>query len=103
MVSVMLTASAACPRSVVNYNPAELSITSGASGTGSGAIDVRVATNPAGKTQTFGLDVGSTQIVIVQAAPQQAQSQSVTFLQPPNVTIGTRPVALDATASSAFR
>ncbi len=99
-VSVMLTAPAVCPWSVVNYNPAELSITSGASGTGSGTIDIRVAPNPAGRSQTLGLDIGSAQIIILQAAPQQAQSQSVTFLQPPNVTLGTRSVALDATAGS---
>ena len=96
----MLTAPAACPWSVVNDNPAELSITSSASGTGSGTIDIRVAPNPAGKSQTFGLYAGSAEIVIVQAAPQQAQSQSVTFLQPPGVTLGTGPIALNATASS---
>jgi hypothetical protein len=61
-ISVMLTAPAACPWSVVNDNPAELSITSSASGTGSGTIDIGVAPNPAGKSQTFGLDVGSAQI-----------------------------------------
>ena len=99
-VSVVLTAPAVCPWSVVNDNPAELSITSGASGTGSATLDIRVAANPAGKMQTFSLDAGSAEIVIVQAAPQQAQSQSVTFLQPPGVTLGTGPIALNATASS---
>lgn len=99
-VSVMLTAPAGCPWSVVNYDPAELSITSGASGNGSGVIDIRVAANPAGKTQTLDFFAGSAEIIIMQAAPQQAQSQSVTFVRPPSVILGTGPVALHATASS---
>jgi hypothetical protein len=97
-VTVILTATAGCPWSVTNPSSGVVSITSGASGTGSGTIDLMVSPNVTTTQRIFNLGVGNYGFQIVQAGAQLAQS--ITFALLPNLNLGTAPPPLTATATS---
>jgi hypothetical protein len=65
-VSAVLTTQSGCTWTVTNNNPSAITITSGASGTGSGTITMNVAANLSAGSQSFYLPVGTTQITIGQ-------------------------------------
>jgi Beta-propeller repeat len=97
-VSIILTATAGCPWSVRNSDGGAVSITSGASGTGSATIDLMVSPNTTVNQRTFNLGLGNYGFMIVQAGGLIAQT--ITFNAPPNQALGTTPPPLSATANS---
>jgi FG-GAP-like repeat/Beta-propeller repeat len=97
-VSVNLTTGAGCPWTVSDYS-ADIAITSGASGTGSGVIALTVSANTGTAARQLSLAVGSTSIVIVQASSVQL-FQSINFGPLNNQALGSIPPALNGTATS---
>jgi hypothetical protein len=65
-VSAVLTTQSGCTWTVTNNNSSAITITSGASGTGSGTITMNVVANRSAGSQSFYLPVGTTQITIGQ-------------------------------------
>ncbi len=96
-VTAVLTATDGCPWTVTNPYPSAITITSGASGTGSGTIQFTVSPNTTTGLRTFNLYVGTAWIRVEQmyAAPQ---SQSINFPSTPDQTLDFAPPPLKATA-----
>jgi hypothetical protein len=65
-ISVVLTATAGCPWTVGNNNAGAITITAGASGTGSATINLTLTPNLTTSERDFSLSVGTTQIQIAQ-------------------------------------
>jgi uncharacterized protein (TIGR03437 family) len=99
-VAATLTATIGCPWAVTNNYSSAVSITSGASGSGNGTINLAVAQNPYTSPLNYSLAVGNTQISIAQAAASSLASQTITFFPVPNQIFGVSPFVIDPTASS---
>ena len=65
-ISVILTATAGCPWTVGNNDAGAITITAGASGTGSATINLTLTPNLTTSERDFSLSVGTTQIQIAQ-------------------------------------
>ncbi len=70
-LTAFLTAGAGCPWSVTNSYPGAVTVTSGATGAGNGAIGFSVTPNLTANTRNFYLSVGTTQIHISQSGALQ--------------------------------
>ena len=68
IVSAVLTATAGCPWAVTNNYSSAVTVTSGASGTGSSTINLSVTPNLSANPRYFVLSVGNNQITLVQAS-----------------------------------
>ena len=86
-VSIPLTVTAGCPWSVTNNYPSAIGISSGASGTGTGSINLVMTPNFSLVTRTFTLSVADTQIAIIQ--DQLAVPPTITTTALPVGTVGT--------------
>jgi hypothetical protein len=79
VVQTNMTAGAGCPWTVVNGYPTVVSVTSGTTGSGSGAVTLNVAPAALPFTRTVYIDIASTYLTVSQTTPcNVAQNATVT-------------------------
>ncbi len=66
-VSVNVTTGAGCPWSVTNNYGGAITVTSGASGTGNGTVNLSVGANDGLNARTFRLSIGTNQLTVTQS------------------------------------